>query len=143
MLSFTLLTAVMVPTYTLTIGPGTVPLFQDLQKIDEEGADLEGKDEMVGTVAGTVVVGVSRYESCTDNCSYRTSRPDLTQLHLSERLCHSGAMPCRRTGEQSAKSRACTALPSRWLNATKDPHIHHKGFHPGYNICNLLRTPSS
>ena len=48
--------------------------------------------------AGTVVVEVSRYESCTDRCSYGTSRSDLTWW-----LCHSEAKPCQRTGERSAK----------------------------------------
>ena len=55
--------------------------------------------------AGTVVVEVSGYESCTDLCSYGTSLSDLTRRHLSER--HSEAKPCQRTGERSAKLRAC------------------------------------
>ena len=57
--------------------------------------------------AGTVVVEVSGYESCTDHCSYGTSRSDLMWRCLCERLCHSEAKPCQRTGEQSAKLRAC------------------------------------
>ena len=28
-------------------------------------------------------------------------------------------------------------LPSRWVRATKDPHIHSEGFHPSYDVCNL------
>ena len=42
--------------------------------------------------AGTVVVEVSGYESCTDRCSYGTSRSHLTR---------------QRTGERSTKLRAC------------------------------------
>ena len=57
--------------------------------------------------AGTVVVEVSGYESCTDHCSYETSRSDLMRRRLSERLCHSEAKPFQKTGEQSAKLRAC------------------------------------
>ena len=43
--------------------------------------------------AGTVVVEVSGYVSCTDHCSYGTSRSDLMRRRLSERLCHSDAKP--------------------------------------------------
>lgn len=46
--------------------------------------------------AGTGVE-VSGYESCIDHFSYRTSQPDLMRLWLCKRLCHSGAMPFRRT----------------------------------------------
>lgn len=57
--------------------------------------------------AGTVVFEVSGYESGTDHCSYGTSRSDLMRRRLSERLCHSEAKTCQRTGERSAKLRAC------------------------------------
>ena len=57
--------------------------------------------------AGTVVVEVSGCASCTDHCSYGTSRSDLMRQRLSERLCHSEAKPCQKTGERSAKLKAC------------------------------------
>ena len=86
--------------------------------------------------AGTVVVEVSGYESCTDRCSHGTSQSDLTRRRLSERLCHSEAKPCQRTGERSAKLRACIGS-CLFLSTTKDPHKHSKGGHPCNDISNL------
>ena len=45
----------------------------------------------------------------SNHCSYGTSWSDLTRRRLSERLCHSEAMPYR-TREMSAKLTACIEL---------------------------------
>ena len=102
MLSFTAFTAVTVP--TLTIGPGTGASIPGSAEIRWRQVIL--KVRMKWWEAGTVVE-VSGYESCTDRCSHGTSRSDLTWRRLSKRLCHSEAKPCQRTGERSAKLRAC------------------------------------